>query len=283
MGIKCKVFAPLTPFLSTHYNYRDHRKILVIDGKCAYTGGINLSDEYINIDSPYGHWKDSGVIVKGNAAQSFALMFIKMWSLNDKTIDFSVISHCQTEENATDSILMPYSDCPLDRDKVGQRVYVDILNRAKRYVHIMTPYLILDEITENAIKYASERGVEVSILLPGTPDKKGPYALAKTHYRSLLESGVKIYEYTPGFVHSKVFCCDDKEAVVGTINLDYRSLYHHFECALYIYGSECISAIESDFKNTVLKSRKISYDSIKHEKLGVKIRGFLLKSFAPLL
>ncbi len=160
---------------------------------------------------------------------------------------------------------------------------MDILNRARRYVHIMTPYLILDGEMETALKFAAERGVEVALILPGIPDKKMPYALAKTHYRSLLESGVKIYEYTPGFVHAKVFCCDGKEAVVGTINLDYRSLYHHFECATYLYGTDCIADIEADFQAMFPKCRQVTPETVRKEKWTMKLAGVLLKAAAPLL
>jgi cardiolipin synthase len=160
---------------------------------------------------------------------------------------------------------------------------MDILNRARRYVHIMTPYLILDSEMENALKFAAERGVDVRLILPGIPDKKLPYALAKTHYHSLLDSGVRIFEYTPGFVHAKSFVCDDKEAVVGTINLDYRSLYHHFECAAYLYGAECIADIEADFQATEKLCRRVTRESVKAEKLSVKLMGCLLKIIAPLL
>ncbi len=284
LGIKCKPFAPITPFLSTHYNYRDHRKILVIDGKCAYTGGINFADEYINVKSKYGHWKDTAVMIKGDAAQSFALMFLKMWNIDEKHEDFEYIQlhHSQSEANGT-GFVVPYSDCPLDGDKVGERVYIDILNRATRYVHIMTPYLILDAITENSIKFAAERGVDITLILPGVPDKKAPYALAKSHYRSLLESGVRIFEYTPGFVHAKVFVCDDDEAVVGTINLDYRSLYHHFECGIYMHGAECISDIKRDYDDTLNLCTQVTFDSVKKEKFLWKLAGFLLKALSPLL
>lgn len=283
-GIKCKPFAPITPFLSTHYNYRDHRKILVIDGEVAFTGGINFADEYINEKQKYGHWKDTAIMLKGECAMSFTLMFLKMWNLDEKHKDFGLIKDppklCNCKENG---FVLPYSDCPLDGDKVGERVYVDILNRATKYVNIMTPYLILDAVTENALKYAAERGVKVCIILPGIPDKKVPFALAKSHYKSLIDSGVEIYEYSPGFVHAKVFVCDDSEAVVGTINLDYRSLYHHFECGAYIYHADCINDIEEDYKSTLQKCTKVTKETIKKEKIGYKIAGFLLKSFAPLL
>ena len=233
LGIQSKMFAPIKPFVSTHYNYRDHRKILVIDGETAFNGGINLADEYINAYEKYGHWKDTAVMVKGEAARSFTRM--------------------------------------------------DMLNRAQKYVHIMTPYLILDGELENALKYAAERGVDVRIILPGVPDKYIPFALALTHYRSLLESGVKIYEYTPGFVHAKVFVCDDREAVVGTINLDYRSLYHHFECATYLWGTDCIPQIQDDFEKTQGKCREVTLDLLPAEPLKRRLLGFIAKAAAPLL
>ena len=179
--------------------------------------------------------------------------------------------------------MVPYGDCPLDNDKVGEMVYIDLLNRARRYVHIMTPYLILDGELETALKFAAERGVEVSLILPGIPDKAAPYALAKTHYASLMASGVNIYEYTPGFVHAKVFVSDDHEAVVGTINLDYRSLYHHFECAAYLCGTRCIPDIETDFQTTRSQCRTVTMETLRKEKWTRKLAGFLLKAVAPLL
>lgn len=284
LGIKCKMFAPITPFVSTHYNYRDHRKILVIDGRVSFTGGINLADEYINEIDRFGHWKDTAVMLEGEATRSFTLMFLQMWSLDEKNPKFKKIMSTPTFSR-TDAagFVIPYGDCPLDHDKVGEQVYMDILNRAQKYVHIMTPYLILDGEMENALIYAAERGVDVRLVLPGIPDKKVPYALALTHYTSLLQAGVKIYEYTPGFVHAKVFVSDDREAVVGTINLDYRSLYHHFECATYMYGVKCISDIEADFLDTQSKCRTVSYESIKNEKLSRKAVGFIMKALAPLL
>ncbi|MGM9615498.1 MAG: cardiolipin synthase [Oscillospiraceae bacterium] len=284
LGIQCKTFAPVTPFVSTHYNYRDHRKILVIDGRAAFTGGVNLADEYINKTVKYGHWKDTAVMLQGEAVKSFTLMFLQMWNIGEKTPEFdSYLAAPACPQPDARGYVIPYGDCPVDQDKVGERVYMDILNRAQRYVHIMSPYLILDGEMETALKFAAERGVEVSLILPGIPDKPAPYALAKTHYRSLLDSGIKIYEYVPGFVHAKVFVSDDREAVVGTINLDYRSLYHHFECAAYLLDVDCIPQIEQDFENTLTECRQVSYESIRHEKWTRKLTGRLLKAIAPLL
>lgn len=284
LGIKCKVFAPVSPFISTHYNYRDHRKILVIDGHTAFNGGINLADEYINRIERFGHWKDTAVMVQGEAAKSFTLMFLQMWNIDVREPEFKeALNWPVLPREEAKGYVIPYGDCPLDDDRVGEMVYMDILNRALRYVHIMTPYLILDGELETALKYAAERGVEVALILPGIPDKRLPYALAKTHYASLLKSGVRIYEYTPGFVHAKVFVSDDREAVVGTINLDYRSLYHHFECATYMYEAGCIPQIEADFQSTMEKCRQVTEETVRKEKLRVKLTGALMKVAAPLL
>ena len=283
LGIKCKMFAPIKPFVSTHYNYRDHRKILVIDGKVAFNGGINLADEYINTYEKYGHWKDTAVMVEGEAARSFTRMFLHMWFLDEKEKDFDRFLNVPVTPQTAKGFVMPYGDCPLDKDKVGEQVYMDMLNRAQNYIYIMTPYLILDGELENTLKYAAERGVDVRIILPGIPDKYIPFALALTHYKSLLESGVKIYEYTPGFVHAKVFVCDDREAVVGTINLDYRSLYHHFECATYMWGTDCIPQILNDFILTQEKCREMTVNMLSSEPLKRRVLGFIAKAAAPLL
>ncbi len=284
LGIKCKMFAPVAPFVSTHYNFRDHRKILVIDGHTAFNGGVNLADEYINHIEKHGHWKDTAVMLKGDAVKSFTLMFLQMWGIDEKETEYEkFLSYPAFPVENAQGFVAPYGDCPLDNDRVGERVYMDILNRAQEYVHIMSPYLILEREMETALKFAAERGVEVVLLLPGIPDKTTPYALAKTHYASLLESGVKIYEYTPGFVHAKVFVSDTREAVVGTINLDYRSLYHHFECATYLYRTDCIAEIEEDFQKTLAKCRQVSMETVKKEKWKIKITGYLMKVAAPLM
>ena len=284
LGIRCKVFAPVSPFISTHYNYRDHRKILVIDGHTAFNGGVNLADEYINRIQRFGHWKDTAVMVQGEAVKSYTLMFLQMWNIDEKETEFDKYLACPAmPRKQAKGYVVPYGDWPLDNDRLGERVYMDILNRAVKYVHIMTPYLILDGEMETALKFAAERGVEVALILPGIPDKRIPYALAKTHYASLLESGVKIYEYAPGFVHAKVFVSDTREAVVGTINLDYRSLYHHFECATYMYGTDCIPDIEADFQAMLPKCRQVTPETVLKEKWTVKLAGVLLKVAAPLL
>ena len=284
-GIKAKPFAPIRPIVSSHYNYRDHRKIMVIDGKVAYTGGVNLGDEYINRIERFGHWKDTAIRIEGDAVKSFTLMFLQMWNIDvEGKVEFEPwISEKPELPAVSDGYVMPFGDVPLDKDKVGEMVYMDIFNRAVTYVHVMTPYLILDDELETAIKFAAQRGVDVKLILPGIPDKKFAFALAKSHYKRLLDAGVKVYEYTPGFVHAKVFTSDDEKAVVGTINLDYRSLYHHYECAAYLYKSSCIADIEKDFQDTLSKCRQVTYMSIKHEKIYYKIMGSVMKFVAPMM
>jgi cardiolipin synthase len=281
LGIRCKMSSPLRPFISTHYNNRDHRKILVIDGHTAFNGGINLADEYINHVSRFGHWKDTAVMVRGEAAESFTLMFLELWNLTGRSQN--PMPPMPKHIPSGQGFVMPYADDPLDGEKVGKQVYIDLLNRARRYAHIMTPYLTLDAELEGALIYAARRGVEVTLLLPGIPDKKIAYSLAKTHYKVLNEAGVKIYEYTPGFIHAKMFVSDDIKAVVGTINLDYRSLYHHFECATYLYRTDCIADIEKDFLETLEKCREVTDDSIRKEKMSYKIMGGVAKMISPLM
>ena len=284
LGIRCKMFSPIEPLISSHYNYRDHRKILVIDGQTAFTGGVNLADEYINQEVRFGHWKDTAIMLEGDAVESFSLMFWQMWNVDEKEAQFPEdLSPAESAPVSAKGYVIPYGDCPLDKEKIGEMVYIDILNRANDYVFIMTPYLILDGEMEAALKFTAQRGVDVRIILPGIPDKKIPYALAKTHYKSLLSSGVKIYEYAPGFVHAKVFLSDQREAVVGTINLDYRSLYHHFECAAYLKDVDCLEDIRQDFQNTMRKCRMVTWETIRREPFTVKLTGYLAKVIAPLL
>ena len=224
LGIRCKVFSRVTPFVSTHYNFRDHRKIFVIDGRVGFTGGVNLADEYINHVEKYGRWKDAAVMLEGEAVRSMTALFLQMWCIfQEPEFGRFLTGKIPAAEKAT-GFVVPYGDCPLDGERVGEMVYIDMLNRARKYVHIITPYLILDGELETALRFAAERGVDVHLILPGVPDKRFAYALAKTHYAALLSSGVKISEWTPGFTHAKVVVADGREAVVGTINLDYRSL-----------------------------------------------------------
>ena len=284
LGIRCKVFAPVTPFVSTHYNYRDHRKILVIDGRVGFTGGVNLADEYINHVEKYGRWKDAAVMLEGEGVRSMTALFLQMWSVLQEP-EFEQFLRPEVPAARAEGFVVPYGDCPLDGERVGEMVYIDLLNRARKYVHIITPYLILDGELETALRFAAERGVDVHLILPGVPDKRFAYALAKTHYKALLSSGVKISEWTPGFTHAKLVVMDGVEAVVGTINLDYRSLYHHFEDAVWMVDAPCIRDIEQDFQHTLEQCRTVENTSasIWQKHYLLRATGMLLKVIAPLL
>ena len=285
LGIQCKVFSPVTPFVSTHYNYRDHRKILVIDGQVGFTGGVNLADEYINHIEKYGRWKDSALMLEGEGVRSMTALFLQMWCiLRQPEFEQFLSDPIPAAANAK-GFVVPYGDCPLDGERVGEMVYMDMLNRARKYVHIITPYLILDGELETALRFAAERGVDVHLILPGKPDKWFVYALAKTHYKALLSSGVKISEWQPGFTHAKIVIADGVEAVAGTINLDYRSLYHHFENAVWMRGTDCIANMEADFQDTLTRCRRVerTKESIWQGKKLLHLAGILLKFIAPLV
>ena len=285
LGIRCKVFSPVTPFVSTHYNYRDHRKLFIIDGRVGFTGGVNLADEYINEVEKYGRWKDAAIMLEGEGVRSMTALFLQMWSILQEPEFEQFLAPPIAAPQNPQGFVVPYGDCPLDGERVGEMVYIDMLNRARKYVHIITPYLILDGELETALRFAAERGVDVHLILPGVPDKRFAYALAKTHYAALLSSGVKISEWTPGFTHAKVMVMDGVEAVVGTINLDYRSLYHHFENAVWVRGADCIQDAESDFQATLAQSRKVEPNvrSIWQGKTLLYLTGMLLKVIAPLM
>lgn len=284
IGIKCKIWERIKPVITSSYNYRDHRKILVIDGKVAFCGGINLADEYINKIEKFGHWKDTAIMLEGSAVDSFTVMFLKMWNVeNPQGEDFNSFLGLYDKNIRAEGSVIPYAEAPLNDHKIAERVYTDILYSAKEYVYIMSPYLILDDELTTALRFAAERGVDVRIVMPGIPDKRPIWYLGKNQYRHLIEAGVRIYEYMPGFVHSKVFVSDNIKAVVGTINLDYRSLYHHFECAAYLVGVSCIKDIQADFTNVFRKSSEITLETIKHGNIIHKFFGALMRIIAPLL
>lgn len=281
-GIQAKTFMPIVPLLSTHQNNRDHRKILVIDGKVAYTGGVNLADEYINKRSRFGHWKDVSVKITGEAVDSFTMMFLRNWDILDKASDYDKYLH-RCPGGKRDGFVIPYGDGPNRKENIAEKVYMDILNTAKHYVHIMTPYFIVDGTFLMMLKYAAQRGIEVKMILPHIPDKKYAFASARTHYLSLLAAGIQIYEYTPGFVHAKIFTSDDCKAVVGTINLDYRSLYHHFECAAYFYENSIVTDAEADFQETLQKCQQVTPEYYKSLPLWQRLFGHICNLIAPMM
>lgn len=288
LGIACKVFSPIRPIFSTTYNNRDHRKILVVDGHTGFTGGVNLADEYINQKMRFGHWKDTAVMLQGEAVQGLTQMFLEMWNIAEKEPVFEpylnpALTYYKGTLKLSKGFVIPYGDSPFDSELVGKQVYLDIINRANTYVHIMTPYLILDYEMIQALTFAAKRGVDMKIILPHIPDKISAFALAKTHYQELLRAGVHLYEYTPGFVHAKVVVSDDEKAVVGTINLDYRSLYLHFEDAVFFYQVPENADMEKDFQTTLKLCHEVTLEDVRNEKLRVKLLGIVLKILAPLM
>lgn len=285
MGIRCKMFSPIKPVLSTHQNNRDHRKICVIDGQAAFTGGINLADEYINEKERFGHWKDTAVMLQGEAVQNFTMMFLQMWNVTEKEKEnFEKYLTPKSKEFRRElGYVLPYGDSPYDNENIGEQVYFHILNHAKKYVHIMTPYLILDNEMVTNLTYAAKCGIEVIIIMPHIPDKWYAFVLAKTYYEELINAGVQIYEYTPGFVHAKVFVSDDDTATVGTINLDYRSLYLHFECGTFIYNNQVVRDIEKDFQDTLKKCQRVTITDLRMRGIVETVTGRVLRLIAPLM
>ena len=284
-GIECVVFNPFRPFLSTVQNNRDHRKIAVIDGKVAFTGGINLADEYINAYEKHGHWKDASVMLKGKAAWSFTLIFLQMWELcTGKNEDYAKYYPWQTEPCLieSDGFVQPYSDSPMDKDNVGEHVYLQIINNAKKYVYINTPYLIIDDSMVSALCLAAKSGVDVRIVTPHKWDKWWVHMTTRSYYRELIKAGVKIYEYTKGFIHSKTFVSDDRVATVGTTNLDFRSLYLHFECGVRMYDSCAVSEVKEDFLQTLEICHIIKLEDCKAS-IPMRIFQDIMRIFAPLM
>lgn len=282
-GIRCKMFSPIKPMFSSHYNNRDHRKILVVDGRIAFTGGTNIADEYINQKQRFGHWKDTAVMLRGKAVEKFTYLFLEMWNVAEKQPEDYGRYRSPDTDTVQDGYFIPYGVSPFGEERIGKRVYLDILNTARKYVHIMTPYLILDYETMMALVYAAKRGVEVMIIMPHIPDKKPIFALAKTYYNELLNAGISIYEYTPGFVHAKIFVSDDEKAVIGTVNLDYRSLYHHFECGVMLYQSSEVAVVEADYQDTLAKCQAVTGEDYIRQNILKRATGRILRMFAPLL
>lgn len=284
-GIRTMAFNRFVPAVSLVMNNRDHRKITVIDGKVGFTGGINISDEYINVKERFGHWKDTGLMLKGPGVFNLTLMFLEMWNAFNKDGDgYAEFIPNSFEEcgSSDDGYVLSFSDNPLDNESVGESVYTDMLYQAKNYIYITTPYLAIDSELQTALCMAAKRGVDVRMITPGIPDKKLVYRLTRSYYPTLLRAGVKIYEYTPGFIHAKSFVCDDKLCVVGTINMDYRSLYLHFECGTLMYNNPEIKQVKKDDLDTMEKCRKVELSDMKTNFLGELFDSFL-RSVAPLL
>ena len=285
-GIKCAAFNPFRPVLSIIMNNRDHRKILVVDGNIAFTGGINIADEYINKKERFGYWKDTGIRLEGEAVWSFTCMFLEMWNyITHSTEDYLRYRPKELSELPfrTDGFVQPYGDTPLDKENTSENVYMNIINKARRYVYIFTPYLIMDQELLISLCNAAKCGVDVRIITPGIPDKKMIYLLTQADYQRLIENGVKIYQYTPGFLHAKCFVSDDTIATVGSINLDYRSLYLHFECGVFLYQSDAVMQVKKDMEETMAQSEQVTLEFCRHRALPIRLMQSVLRLLAPLL
>lgn len=284
-GIRCLAFNRFIPVITLVMNNRDHRKIMVIDGHTAYNGGMNLADEYINQKLRFGHWKDAGVRIHGDAVFSFTLMFLEVWNaFRVPDLDYSIFHPHRWHEEPFegDGYVAPFADTPLDNEELGENVYINILNQAKDYVYISTPYLLISDEMENALCLAAKRGVDVRILMPGIPDKPMVFFMAKSYYPPLLKAGVQIYEYTPGFVHAKSYVCDDRIATVGTINMDFRSLYLHFECGTFLYGCKAVLDVKKDMEECFFKCHQVSLGDCRQGLIGNMLTS-VLRVLAPLM
>ena len=290
IGIKCCVFAPIRPFLDIRMNNRDHRKILVIDGHTGFTGGINIADEYINEKIRFGKWKDNAIMLRGNGVFGLTSLFLEAWARlkNEDIADFSgYLPGKYASEVAsfkTDGLVQPYGSVPYTFETIGLNVYQDIIFRAKKYLYISTPYLILNSEMMNAIMMAAKNGVDVRLLTPHIPDKKIVFGITRSFYKQLVEAGVRVYEYVPGFVHAKTFIADDEMGTVGTINLDYRSLFLHSENGVFLYKTKSLKDIKQDFETTFMVSKEYTLEVIEKEfPLWYRIFVSILRIFAPMM
>lgn len=284
-GIRAVAFNPVRPRLNPKLNYRDHRKVCIIDGNVAISGGLNIADEYINRVISHGHWKDNGFVIKGDGVWNYTFMFLQLWSMSApeeyQVSDFS--AYMPTETAQSDGLIQSFGDSPLDEFSIAENAYISIINSAKRYVWISTPYLILDSSMINALVLAARSGVDVRIITPSIPDKPSVFAHTRSNYRPLLACGVRIYEYVPGFMHAKMFISDDDIALVGTANMDFRSFFLHFESGTIFYGGKTVQAVKNDFNDTFNLCKEITYKEFVNRPVSQKLTALLSKVVAPLL
>ena len=284
-GIRAVAFNPVRPRLNPKLNYRDHRKVCIIDGNVAIGGGLNIADEYINRKIAHGHWKDNGFIIRSDGVWNYTFMFLQLWSYSAPSEyhidDFS--KYMPTQSASDDGFIQSFGDSPLDEFSVAENAYMSIVNNAKRFVWISTPYLILDSSMANALTLAARSGVDVRIITPSIPDKKSVFAHTRANYRVLLANGVRIFEYIPGFVHSKMFISDDEIALVGTTNMDFRSFFLHFESGTIFYGGKTVQSVKDDFTDTFSLCKEITYSQFQSRPVGQKLLALLSKIAAPLL
>ena len=287
VGIRCRVFNPFMPGLNLFLNNRDHRKITVIDGKVGFTGGYNLANEYFNLTHPYGQWKDTGIRLEGDAVRSLTVTFLEMWnavSEKDKNdTDFAQFLPEYAYEAQQTGFVQPYADSPLDNEQVGEEVYISMVNKAEKYCWFMTPYLIITDEMTHALTLAAKRGVDVRIITPGIPDKKPIYSVTRSFYHGLVKDGVRVYEWTPGFCHAKMSVADDCMATCGTINLDYRSLYHHFENGCFMAECDVVLDIRNDLQETMKECREVTEKYRTGRSAYLRLGQLFMRLFAGLL
>lgn len=279
-GIKAVAFNRVKLHINPRLNFRDHRKIFDIDGNVCYTGGLNLADEYANDEIRFGYWKDNAVKFRGAAVWNFTYMFLEMWTGVSDSAD-NLRDYIPTVTALSDGFVQPFGDNPFDDRCTAEDVYIQIIANAKRYVWITTPYLVPDDQMMGALKIAAESGVDVRIITPHTPDKKTVFEVSRSNYIPLLKAGVKIYEYMPGFMHSKTFIADDEAAVVGTTNIDYRSFYLHFELSVLFLSSSVINAVKEDFEKTFELSEKVDMSSVIVTNPVRRFIRYFLRLFSP--
>ena len=283
-GIKCRVFNPIKPFFTRRLNNRDHRKIVVIDGDVGFTGGINLADEYINEYEKHGYWKDAGIMLKGDAVWNLTVMFLSMWDyIDNKEEDYIKFKPSKNKYYNSKGYVQPFDDSPLINEPIGETVYLNLINKAKDYIYINTPYLIIDNEMATALKIAAKSGVDIKIVTPYIPDKKFVHAVTKSYYESFIKDGIEIYEFTPGFMHAKTFVVDDEYGVVGSINLDFRSLYLHYECGVWLYKTESIKSMKDDYLETLKRCHKVTMEECKNTSSIRKVLRLIIRMFGPLL
>ncbi len=282
-GIQCRVFNRMAPVLSLRQNNRDHRKYMIVDGRVAFTGGINMADEYINVKPRFGHWKDNAIRLEGDAVWSMTVSFLSMWDFTVEEKEDPRAYRPDFAPAASQGYVQPYHDCPWDNEAVGQTVYLSLIDQARRYVYITTPYLVIDYAVTVALTNAAKSGVDVRIITPHIPDKKTVFEVTRSYYEELIEAGVRIYEYTPGFIHSKLFVVDDYYATVGTVNLDYRSMFLHFENGVLLYNTPTVADAKDDFLSTQDRSLEITLEQCWKAGLPRRLLRDLLRAFAPLL
>ena len=283
-GIRCTVFNPALPVLNPFMNHRDHRKITVIDGKVGFTGGYNLSDEYFARKITYGRWKDTGLRLEGEAVRSLTSMFLEMWNATTRKEEpvenFLSVRHSIPDARG---FVQPYADNPLGPERTAENVYLNLIYAARKSLYVITPYLIITDEMTNALGLAAKRGVDVRIITPGIPDKKLVYAVTQSYYAGLAAQGVRIFEYTPGFCHAKQMICDGQAASIGTSNLDYRSLYLHFENNVLMYDTGAVRQMAADFEELFCQCDEVTEKYRSGRSRALQIGQYILRLFAPLL